>query len=302
MKILISGSTGFIGSALIPHLTKANNQVIRLVRSGPHKALDIESTISWNPGIDPPDLAKLEGVDAVIHLAGESIASGRWSSKRKSSILNSRSKGTQMLSTTLARLSRPPKVLVSASAVGYYGNRGEEQLTESSPPGEDFLATVCREWEKACMAALQAGIRVVNLRIGMVLSPSGGALQRLLLPFQLGAGGILGSGSQYMSWVALDDLLCIFHHVLLKDSLRGPVNAVSPNPVTNREFTKTLGRVLRRPTLFPVPAFAIKLALGEMAEALLLASQRVEPHRLLESGYSFRFPLLEATLRHQLGK
>lgn len=302
MKILISGSTGFIGSALVLSLTTAGHQVTRLLRSDASKSAGGSPAIPWNPDQKTLNPSSLEGFDAVIHLAGENIAGGRWTAQRKAKIRESRSNGTRLLSEALGRLSRPPKIFISASAVGYYGNRGEERLNEMSAPGADFLAIVCQEWEEATTPASKAGIPVVNPRIGMVLSPKGGALVKLLTPFRLGVGGIIGDGSQYMSWIALDDLVGVFHHALTSNQLNGPVNAVSPNPVTNRAFTKILGHVLGRPTLFPLPAFAAKLALGEMAEALLLSSQRVEPQRLLETNYAFRFSELEQALRALLGK
>lgn len=302
MKILVSGSTGFIGSALVPSLTTGGHLVTRLIRSVAPKPTGIGPAITWNPDQKELNPSNLEGFDAIIHLAGENIAGGRWSPRRKASIRESRSKGTRLLSEALGRLSHPPKIFISASAIGYYGNRGDEWLNEKSSPGADFLAIVCQEWEQATISAAKAGIQVVNARIGMVLSPKGGALAKLLTPFRLGVGGIVGDGSQYMSWIALEDLTRVFQHALTSNQLQGPVNAVSPNPVTNREFTKTLGRVLGRPAIFPLPAFAAKLALGEMAEALLLSSQRVEPQRLLETNYAFRFSELEQALRALLGK
>lgn len=238
-----------------------------------------------------------EGPDAVVHLAGENIARARWSERQKALIRDSRVKGTRLLCDLLARYSPPPKALVCASAVGYYGDRADEILKEESAPGSGFLADVCREWEAATQPAVERGIRVVNLRIGIVLSPMGGALAKMLTPFKLGVGGTIGSGRQYMSWIALDDVVGAIHFALTNESLHGPVNAVAPNPVTNREFTHTLGRVLSRPTLFPMPAFAARLVLGEMADALLLASARVEPAQLLASGFTFRHPDLEAALR-----
>ena len=241
--------------------------------------------------------------DAVVHLAGENIASGRWNAARKAAIRDSRVNGTRFLCDALAGLARPPKTLVCASAVGYYGDRGEERLTEESPPGTGFLAEVCREWEAASAPAARKGIRVVALRIGMVLSPKGGALARMLPLFRAGLGGVIGGGRQYVSWVALDDLPGIILHALQRDDLRGPVNAVAPRPVTNREFTEALGKVLSRPTPLPVPAFALRLAVGgEMADALLLSSARGIPRRLEETGYRFRFAELSAALRHLLGK
>jgi hypothetical protein len=237
-----------------------------------------------------------------VHLAGENIAAGRWTVEKKARIRDSRVKGTKTLCEALAQLSQPPKVLVSASAIGYYGDRGAELLWENSALGTGFLAEVCQAWEEATRPAMEKGIRVVLLRIGVVLSPAGGALAKMLLPFKLGLGGIIGSGKQYMSWIALDDVVGTIDHVLITDTLQGPVNAVAPHPVTNSEFTKTLRRVLRRPTLFPMPAFAARLAFGEMADELLLASTRVEPKRLIATEYRFRYPELEDALRHLLGR
>ncbi|HEV2175715.1 MAG TPA: TIGR01777 family oxidoreductase [Terriglobia bacterium] len=299
MKILVSGSSGLIGSALVPFLTTGGHAVVRLVRAGRSAAAE---GIPWDPSTGAIDAAKLEGFDAVVHLAGESIAAARWTPEQKVRIHESRVKGTRLLAETLARLARPPRALVCASAVGYYGNRGGELLNEASAPGSDFLAQVCRDWEAAAEPATRRGIRVVNLRFGMVLSSAGGGLAKMLTPFRLGVGGIIGSGRQYVSWIALDDVVGAIHHALSTDALRGPVNAVGPTPVTNREFTKALGRVLSRPTIFPVPAFAARATFGEMADALLLASQRVEPARLLAGGYQFQFPELEGALRHALAK
>ncbi|HEX7523654.1 MAG TPA: TIGR01777 family oxidoreductase, partial [Candidatus Deferrimicrobium sp.] len=261
------------------------------------------AVLRWDPVKREVDAAGLEGFDAVIHLAGENVGAGRWTAARKAAIRDSRVNGTRLLCETLAGLARPPKTLVCASAIGYYGDRGEEPLTEESPPGTGFLAEVCREWEAASAPAAQKGIRVVTLRIGMVLSPKGGALARMLPLFRVGLGGVIGGGRQYVSWVALDDLPHIIHHVLQRGDLSGPVNAVAPRPVTNREFTEALGKALSRPTPLPVPAFALRLAVGgEMADALLLASGRGIPRRLEETGYRFRFPELPAALRHLLGK
>ena len=298
MKILITGSTGLVGSALIPSLKSSGHQIVRLVRSKPKDA----SEVYWNPEQGTINAAELEGLDAVVHLAGENLAAGRWTDEKKKRIRESRVKGTRLLSETLAQLNEKPAVLVSASAVGFYGNRGDEILTEQSASGSDFLAEVCREWELATQAAAQAGIRVVNLRFGVIFSGEGGALKKMLTPFRMGIGGKLGSGHQYMSWIAIDDAVGAIEHALQNDSLRGPVNVVAPQAVTNREFTKTLGRVLSRPTIFPVPAFAARLAFGEMADATLLSSQRVEPERLNEAGYTFKYPTLEAALRHVLNK
>jgi hypothetical protein len=247
------------------------------------------------------DAAGLEGLDAVVHLAGENIASGRWNAARKAAIRDSRVIGTRLLCEALAGLARPPKTIVCASAIGYYGDAGEDALTEESPAGPGFLPEVCREWEAASGPAARKGIRVVVLRIGVVLSPNGGALSRMLPLFRKGLGGVIGSGRQFVSWVALDDLPLIILHALQCGFLRGPVNAVAPRPVTNREFTEALGKALSRPTPLPVPAFALRLAVGgEMADALLLASARVVPCRLEETGYRFRFPELGGALRHLL--
>jgi uncharacterized protein (TIGR01777 family) len=238
----------------------------------------------------------------VVHLAGENIAAGRWTPARKAEIRRSRVEGTRRLCEALAHLPHPPKVLVSASAVGVYGDRGTEILTEESARGTGFLAEVCQEWEMATEPASQGGIRVVNLRFGMILSPAGGALRKMLLPFRLGAGGRVGSGDQFVSWVALDDAIGIVYQALCEETVRGPVNAVAPGPVTNAKFARTLARVLRRPALVPLPAFAARLVFGEMADALLLAGARVMPARLQASGYRFRFPELEGALRHLLGR
>lgn len=298
MHFAVTGSTGLIGSALVPFLTAGGHRVFRLVR-GHAAGLDY---IRWDPARGVRDVALLEGADGVVHLAGENIAGGRWTAPRKAAIRRSRVEGTRRLCQALARLARPPKVLVCASAIGYYGDRGDQVLTEEASPGNDFLALVCREWEEAAAAATKTGIRVVNLRFGIVLSPAGGALQKMLLPFRLGAGGRIGSGRQYWSWIALDDVVGAVHHALVTEALAGPANAVAPSPVTDAEFTRVLGRVLHRPTIAPLPAFAARLLLGEMADALLLASARVIPRRLQETGYAFRFPDLEAALRHLLGR
>ena len=299
MKILVTGSSGLIGSALIPYLTAKGHQVIRLVRSQPKTGAN---EIRWDPEKRIENAEGLEGIEAAVHLAGENISEGRWTEEKKARILQSRAKGTRTLSESLTQLTRPPKVLVSASAIGFYGDRGTEILTEQSASGNDFLAEVCRDWELATRPAAQRGIRVVNLRFGVVLSSEGGALAKMLTPFKLGAGGRIGSGDQFMSWVALDDVIRAIHHALTSEALHGPVNVVAPNPVTNAEFTKTLGRVLSRPTIFTVPAFAARLAFGEMADALLLSSARVEPARLKESGYVFKYTELEGALQHILEK
>jgi len=299
MKVLVTGSTGLVGSALVSCLAGGGHNVTRMVRA---KKIRGKDEVGWDPAAGVIDSAGLEGLDAVVHLAGESISSGRWTTEKKAKIRDSRVSGTRLLAETLSRLAKPPKVFVSASAIGYYGDRGAETLVEDSGPGTGFLAEVCRAWEAAAEPAARSGIRVVHPRIGVVLGRDGGALKMMLLPFKMGIGGKIGSGEQYMSWIALDELIGVIRHLLITDTLTGAVNAVAPRPVTNLEFTKSLGRVLSRPTVMPLPAFAATLALGEMAEELLLGSARVEPLRLLASGYKFRHPELEEALRHVLRK
>ncbi|MCZ6632501.1 MAG: TIGR01777 family oxidoreductase [bacterium] len=296
MKILVTGSSGLVGSALSPVLVEKGHAVSRLGRSAS------QTDFSWDPEQGVLDEAALEGVEAVVHLAGENIAEGRWTAQKKQRIRDSRVKSTQLLSEKLAGLEQPPSVLLCASAIGFYGDRGDEFLREDSEPGSGFLPDVCQEWEGATQPAREKGIRVVNLRIGIVLSLAGGALAKMLFPFKMGVGGKIGSGNQYMSWITLDDLVGVMGHALSTEDLTGPVNAVSPGAVTNLEFTKTLGRVLKRPTLFPMPGFAARMAFGEMADALLLSSARVEPHVLRGSDYTFQNPDLEGAFRHLLGK
>lgn len=298
MHVAVSGSSGLVGSSLVPFLTTGGHRVTRLVRGG--AAGSDEAT--WDPHRGVGDPSRLDRVDAVVHLAGANIAAGRWTAARKAEIRRSRVEGTRRLCESLAHAAAPPKVLVSASAVGYYGDRGAEALTEASEAGSGFLPEVCREWEAAAEPASRAGIRVIHLRFGMILSPAGGALRKMLLPFRVGLGGRIGQGGQFMSWIALDDVLGAIYHALCTDSLHGPVNAVAPSPVRNAEFIRTLAGVLRRPALVPLPAFAARLLLGEMADELLLASARVMPARLQASGYRFRFPELEGALRHLLGR
>jgi hypothetical protein len=298
MKILVTGASGLVGSALVPFLTARGHQVTRLVRTSPGKE---EPDIFWDPAAGRLDAASLPGFDAVVHLAGESIAQ-RWTGAAMRRILDSRVSGTRTLARALAELERPPQAVVCASAVGYYGHRGDEVLTEESSPGSGFLADVCRQWEQAATAVTEKGTRLVLLRIGMILSAAGGALPRMLPPFRLGAGGKLGSGGQYVSWITLDDLLEIILLAVASPTLYGPVNAVAPNPVTNLEFTRTLGRVLRRFTFASVPAFAVRLMLGKMGEEVLLASARVKPAQLVTAGFPFRYPELEPALRRALGR
>jgi uncharacterized protein len=299
MKILVTGSSGLIGSALIPLFIKQGHQVVRLVR---YTKAPGENTVVWDPDSRKVETGSLEQMDAAVHLAGENIAAGRWTEGQKKRIRESRVRGTRLLSEALARLAAPPRVLVSASAVGFYGSRGDEILTEGSLPGTGFLTDVCKEWEAATEPARQKGIRVVNLRTGMVLSSKGGALATMLPAFKAGAGGKIGDGQQFICWIAIDDLVRAIAHAIANESLSGPVNAVAPNPVRNVGLTETLGKVLGRPTFLTLPAPVVRLIFGEMADALLLASQRVQPRRLLDAGFVFQFPDLEAALRHSLSK
>jgi uncharacterized protein len=303
MKVIVTGATGLVGRALVRSLLSDGHSVTRLVR-GEAQAFRAPGTsaVHWQPEKGIVEAKALEGHDAAVNLAGEPIAEGRWTDEKKRRIFDSRVKGTHLLAETLAGLEAKPLVLVSASAIGFYGDRGDEVLREESASGEDFLSEVCREWEKATLAASQAGIRVAHLRIGVVLSREGGALTKMLTPFKLGVGGKVGGGRQYMSWIALEDLVNIIRRALTDEHLRGPLNAVAPVAVTNEEFTKTLGRVLGRPTIFPMPAFAARLAFGEVADALLLSSARVEPSRLKETGFEFAHSELESALRHELGR
>jgi uncharacterized protein len=294
MKVLISGATGMIGSALSRELMDGGHLVTRLTRSPGSE------DVGWDPSRGEIDASRLAGHDAVVHLAGESIAEGRWTAEKKRRLLESRRQGTGLLAETLANLPEPPDVMVSASAVGYYGDRGNELLREDSGPGSNFLAEVCLAWEGAAGPAREAGIRVVHPRFGIVLSPESGALGTTLPIFKLGVGGRIGSGRQYWSWVALDDVVGTILHALANDSVEGAVNVGSPNPLTNAEYTKILGKVLNRPTVFPVPAPAARLMLGELADELLLASARMQPAKLEETGYEFRYPELEGALRHLL--
>lgn len=299
MKILLSGSTGLVGSALMPFLTTQGHQVTRLVRKADPNA---SNTIQWNP-YDPNGLKpeQLEGFDAIVHLSGENIATSPWTASKRKKIMDSRVLSTQLLANTMAKLQNKPKVFVCASATGFYGETGTNTVDETSSKGQGFLADTCQAWENACQSARDAGIRVVNIRTGVVLSPNGGALQKMLPPFLMGGGGILGNGKQIWSWIGLDDLVGIFHHAITNNNLSGPVNAVTPNSVSNHEFTKTLGKVIHRPTIFPVPAIVLKTLLGEMADAILLGSCHVKPNKLIESGYTFRTPQLEDALKHMLG-
>jgi uncharacterized protein len=292
MRVAVTGSSGMIGTALLSALTAAGHEPVRVVRSGGGPG-----TVLWDPKAGTIEAAALEGVDAVVHLAGAGIGDHRWTDAYKQEVLQSRVDGTSLLSKTIAGLDRKPSVLISASGIGYYGARGDEEIDESAPPGSDFLAEVCVAWEAATGPAAEAGIRVVTTRTGIVLSPKGGALKKQLPLFKAGFGGKFGPGTQWQSWISIDDEVGAFLHLLTAD-LSGPVNLTAPEPVTNKEFTRTLGRVLRRPTALPVPSFGPKLLLGrELAETLLFTGQRVVPRRLLGSGYTFTHPTLEQALR-----
>ncbi|MEP3482516.1 MAG: TIGR01777 family oxidoreductase [Fuerstiella sp.] len=296
-QVAISGASGLVGSALTRALAADGATVLPISRSNRGNASE---TIVWDPttGLINPD--RLSSVDTVVHLAGESIASGRWNENQKAKIRDSRVQGTASLVKSMAAISERPKTLICASAIGFYGNRGDEELTETSDPGTGFLPDVSLEWEAAADAATELGMRVVKVRIGVVLSPLGGALQKMMLPFKMGMGGVVGSGKQYWSWIGLNDLVRVFQFCISTPDLSGTVNAVSPHPVTNREFTKTLGSVLKRPTIIPLPAFVARLALGEMANDLLLASARVLPERLQQLNFAFQQPNLEESIRFEL--
>ena len=298
-SVAVTGASGLVGSVLVPFLRCGGHRVLEIGRSYEAPSKD---QLRWNPAKGELDTAALEGVDAVVHLAGDNIAAGRWSEARKRRILESRVGPTRLLAEKLATMKRGPRVLVAASAIGFYGERGDAVLTEADGAGEGFLADVCRQWEAAVEPAVRAGIRVVMLRIGVVLSARGGALTRMLPPFLLGGGGMLGSGRQYMSWISLEDLVALTHYCLVDERLSGPVNAVAPAAVTNREFTRTLARVLRRPAVVPVPAFALRMAVGEMADALLLSSTRVAAGKVADTGFAFRDADLETALRWELGR
>jgi uncharacterized protein (TIGR01777 family) len=297
MIIAITGSSGLVGSALVEALEADGQFVRRVVRRAPR---DAAHEIRWDPIGGTIDAVHFNDVDAVVNLAGENLAAHRWTESFKQQIRDSRIRSTKLLSETLAGLASKPTVLVSASAVGFYGDRGDELVDESSPRGDGFLAQVCQDWEDATHAARDANIRVVNLRIGMVLTRKGGALAKLLTPFRLGVGGILGNGRQYISWITLDDLVRAIKFSLQSAAFNGPVNAVAPEPVTNREFTTALGRALGRPTVLPMPAFAARMMLGEMADEMLLGGARAEPRALTAAGFQFEHPHFAPALQHAL--
>lgn len=299
MRIAVAGASGLVGSHLVPFLAGAGHTVIRLTRKA--SASSGGETAAWDPARGTVDAAALEGVDAIINLAGEPVAE-RWTPGHKRDIRESRVQGTGLLARTAAALPRKPKVFINAAAVGYYGDRKDELLDERSTAGKGFLAGVAVEWEAAATPAEQAGVRTVLARFGGVQHPDGGMLARLLPPFQLGGGGRLGDGKQWISWIAMTDALRAFRFLLERDALSGPVNVVSPNPVTNEEFGKTLGHVLHRPAVFHAPAFMVRAMFGEMADEILLGGQRVMPKKLLDAGFTFEYPTLEAALRHEMGK
>lgn len=301
MKILLSGSSGLIGTELQKILKEKGHDIVRLVRQKPDG--DLSDYILWDPEKFPVNITVFEDFDAVIHLAGENIAGGRWNEDRKKKIQDSRIKSTYLLSQILNKLSHKPSVFICASAVGYYGDCGNIACDEDSPNGKGFLAEVCQQWEDATYPAILAGIRTINLRFGVILSPKGGALAKMIPPFKLGLGGVLGSGNQYMSWIAIDDVIGIIQYAIDNSTLVGPINVVAPNPVTNRQFTKTLGEVLERPTFIPVPTFALHLLLGrEMADEILLSSTRALPSRLQKSKYTFIYPDLQEALYELLNR
>lgn len=293
MDVLVTGSHGFIGGALIPRLRADGHRVLRLVR-GEAEGVD---DVRWDPDAATIDADRLDGIGAVVHLAGAGIGDKKWTPERKQLVLESRTRGTGLLARTLAELTHRPAVLVSGSAVGYYGNRGDEVLTEESGPGDDFTAEVVQAWEAATQPAEDAGIRVVKIRTGIVLAPHGGVLKRLLLPFKLGLGGRAGSGRQYMSWITLDDEVGAIVHAIGSDTLRGPVNLTAPDPVTNAEFTAALGRAVHRPTLIPTPLAPLKVVYGsELVQSLLVDGQRVSSAKLVADGYRFEHRELDGAL------
>lgn len=296
MRILVSGSTGLIGAAAVERLRGNGHEVVRLVRSEARA----KDEVSWSPAEERLEVGALEGCDAVLHLAGESIAGGRWTAEKKRRIRESRTKGTRLLADAAARAENGPRTFVSVSAIGYYGDRGDEWAREDDPAGELFISEVCVDWERAADPARQAGLRVVHPRIGVVLSPEGGALKEMLTPFKLGIGGKVGSGQQWMSWVALGDVVSVLAFCLDHDAVSGPVNAVAPEPVRNADFTKALGRAIHRPTIIPVPAFGIEALFGEMGRELLLASTRVSAEKIRSLGFEFAQPSLDEALQTAL--
>jgi uncharacterized protein (TIGR01777 family) len=302
LTVALSGASGLVGSVVGAMLTGEAHRVVRLVRPGP-RAQEAAESVIWDPAVGLAEPSRLEGVDAIVHLAGENIAAGRWTASRKRAIRDSRVEGTRKLVRSLDGLKEGPATFVCASAIGWYGPRdGAEKLAETASPGEGFLAEVCHEWETAADEAAGQGLRVVKLRFGAVLSDKGGFLAKVLVPFRLGLGGPVGSGKQVLSWVAVDDAAAVIVESLEREELRGPINVTAPHAVTNAEFTTTLARALRRPAVLPAPGFALRAIFGDLADELLLAGQRVVPRVLLEHGFSFRFPELGPALRHYLGR
>lgn len=298
MKVFVTGSTGMVGTDLCARLESDGHEVGRLVR----RTAKNSNEAQWSVVDGTIEAEKLEGCDAIIHLAGENIAGSRWNDAFKAKIRDSRVDGTRLLAEAVAGLKSPPKVVVCASAIGYYGDRGDDKMLEDSSAGDDFLAGVCKEWEQAADPLRDKGIRTVHLRIGVILSSKGGALAKMLFPFKMGGGGVIGNGKQFWSWVSLDDVVGGLIHCMNHEELSGPVNGTAPEPATNREFTKTLGKVLSRPTFLPMPAFAVKLAFGEMGQALMLASTRVIPEKLVDSGYKFQYPSLAGAFKRAINE
>ncbi len=296
MRVLITGASGLIGTALQRSFVEKDYEVLLASRKEPKSANEIQ----WNPdtGFNDEDLRRLEGLDAVVHLAGESIAGLRWTDEKKKAIRDSRVRGTRTMIEAFARLEKKPDVFVSASAIGFYGDRGDDEMTETGSAGDTFLSEVAKEWESEARRAEDMGIRTVLLRNGIVLSKDGGALATMLTPFKFGVGGVIGSGKQWMSWVSLDDLVEVVNFAIENENIRGAINVTSPNPVTNEEFTKTLGDVLYRPTFLPLPEFAVNLVFGEMGDALLIDSTKVLPKRLLDAGFKFKYPELRSALEN----
>ncbi len=294
MKVLITGSTGLVGTELQKSFAEKGYEMLLASRKEPTD----ERHIQWSIEEGFTDPEKLEGIDVVAHLAGENVSGFRWTDEKKKAIRDSRVLGTRNVVDAISKLKQKPKVFIASSAIGFYGERGEEECTESSAAGDNFLAGVCKEWEAESRRAEDAGIRTVLLRTGIVLSKDGGALSTMLTPFKLGVGGVVGSGKQWMSWISMDDEIAAINFAIENENLRGAVNAVSPNPVTNQEFTKTLGEVLYRPTFLPLPEFAVSMIFGEMGDALLLASTKVLPKRLEDAGFEFKYPELKAAIEH----
>ena len=300
MQILMTGASGLVGTTLTAELRAAGDTVNRFVRPGTDSTHSNSGDVTWDPQTGEMNLPAAEGADAVINLAGASIGGGRWTANRKALLRSSRVDLTEHLVTALARLKSPPKIFISASAIGFYGDRGEESLTEASSSGKDFLSKITRDWEAAAIKVEQFGARTVLARFGIILSKNGGALPQMLTPFKLGAGGKLGSGEQWMSWISLDDAITAIRTAITDANLRGPINIVAPNPARNADFTRALAKVLHRPAILPAPAFALRLALGEMADALLLSSQRVIPEKLTQQHFKFQYADLESALRRAL--